>query len=45
MRSLGIGAFFGIGENILNPNNQERLDAQKKVARPTNVCSWGGRPN
>ncbi len=34
MRSLGIGVFFRIGENILNRNDQERLDAQKRSPTP-----------
>lgn len=34
MRSLGIGVFFGIGEDILNRNDQERLDAQKRLPAP-----------
>lgn len=42
MRSLGIGVFFGIGENILNQNNQERLDAQKRLPAPrTSVRGTG----
>lgn len=45
MRSLGIGVFFGIGEDILNQNNQERLDAQKRSPAPRTSVRGAGDLN
>lgn len=45
MRSLGISAFFEIGENTINRNNQERLDAQKRSPAPRTDVRGAGDLN
>ena len=45
MRSLGIGVFFGIRKDILNRNNLEKLDAQKRSPAPRTAVRGAGDLN